>query len=124
MRNSVYGVPKHARNPEMAKEWLNWVVTKEPQTRMVEFGYGTPNKHVQYTEAQAKAVIVADPEVVKRAVPEDFEIILNKSLLSLSCTYVCTSYTVCDILEMILNKSLLSLSCTYVHHTLYVTFSK
>ena len=46
---------------------------------MVEFGYGTPNKHVQYTDAQAKAGIVADPEVVKKAVPEDFEMILNKS---------------------------------------------
>ena len=79
VRNSVYGVPKNAKNPEMAKEWLNWVITEEPQTRMVEFGYGTPNKHVQYTDAQAKAVIVADPEVVKKAVPEDFEMILNKS---------------------------------------------
>jgi|TARA_B100000959_G_scaffold92404_1_gene98155 putative spermidine/putrescine transport system substrate-binding protein len=79
VRYSVYGVPRNAKNPELAKEWLNWVVGKEPQTRMVEFGYGTPNKQVQYTDAQAKAVIVADPEVVKKAVPEDFELILKKS---------------------------------------------
>ena len=79
VRYSVYGVPQNAKNSELGKEWLSWVVGKEPQTRMVEFGYGTPNKSVEYTDAQAKAVIVADPEVVKKAVPEDFELILQKS---------------------------------------------
>ena len=79
VRSSVYGVPKNARNPEMALEWLNWVMGKGPQKKMVEFGYGTPNKLVEHTPEEAKAVIVADPEVVKKAVKEDFTRILDNS---------------------------------------------
>ena len=79
VRSSVYGIPKNARNPEMALEWLNWVMGKGPQKKMVEFGYGTPNKLVEHTPEEAKAVIVADPEVVKKAVKEDFTRILDKS---------------------------------------------
>ena len=79
VRSSVYGVPRNARNPEMALEWLNWVMGKGPQKKMVEFGYGTPNKLVEHTPEEAKAVIVADPEVVKKAVKEDFTRILDNS---------------------------------------------
>ena len=79
VRSSVYGIPKNARNPEMALEWLNWVMGKGPQKKMVEFGYGTPNKLVEHTPEEAKAVIVADPEVVKKAVKEDFTRILDNS---------------------------------------------
>jgi putative spermidine/putrescine transport system substrate-binding protein len=79
VRHSVYGIPKNARNPELAKQWINWICSKGPQSKIVEFGYGTPNKQVEYTPEQAEAVIVADPEVVKKAVPEDFALILDKS---------------------------------------------
>ena len=79
VRSSVYGIPKNARNPEMALEWLNWVMGKGPQKKMVEFGYGTPNKLVEHTPEEAKAVIVADPEVVKKAVKVDFTRILDNS---------------------------------------------
>lgn len=79
VRHSVYGVTKNARNPELAKQWINWICGKTPQSKIVEFGYGTPNKQIEYTPEQAKAVIVADPEVVKKAVPEDFERVLDKS---------------------------------------------
>jgi putative spermidine/putrescine transport system substrate-binding protein len=79
VRASVYGIPKNAKNPDLAKQWLNWVVSETPQQKMVEFGYGTPNSKVKYTPDQAKAVIVADPEIVKKAVPENFEQILDRS---------------------------------------------
>ena len=79
VRHSVYGIPVNAANPEMALEWLNFVCGREPQKRMVEFGYGTPNKLVEHTPEEAAAVIVADPEVVKKAVPEDFTRILDSS---------------------------------------------
>lgn len=79
VRHSVYGVPLNAANPEMGIEWINFVCGEERQKRMVEFGYGTPNKLVEHTPEQAKAVIVADPEVVKKAVPEDFTRILDNS---------------------------------------------
>ena len=90
VRSSVYGIPKNARNPEMALEWLNWVMGKGPQKKMVEFGYGTPNKLVEHTPEEAKAVIVADPEVVKKAVKEDFTRILDNSA---SWTDICLLYT-------------------------------
>ncbi|MCY4463865.1 MAG: extracellular solute-binding protein [Albidovulum sp.] len=79
VRCSVYGIPRNARNPEVAMEWLNFVCGHDPQKRMVEFGYGTPNKMVEHTPEQAKAVIVADPEVVKKAVAEDFTRILDNN---------------------------------------------
>ena len=37
------------------------------------------NKLVEHTPEEAKAVIVADPEVVKKAVKEDFTRILDNS---------------------------------------------
>ena len=79
VRATTYGVPRNARNPELAFKWLNFICTKEPQQAMVEYGYGTPNKLVQYTPEQAKSVIVADPSMVKKVVPEDFELILDKT---------------------------------------------
>ena len=79
VRHSVYGIPLQARNPELGLEWINFVCGRERQLRMVEFGYGTPNKKVVHTPEQAAAVIVADPKVVAKAVPEDFTHILDNS---------------------------------------------
>ncbi len=79
VRSSVYGIPKNARNPDLAREWLNFVCAPEQQKALVSiFGYGTANKLVKHTEEEKNTVIVADPEVVKKAVQEDFEIILDK----------------------------------------------
>lgn len=77
VRSSVYGIPRGASNVEMAHEWLNWVIGAGPQKKMVEYGYGTPNKTVPHTPEEAAAVIVADPEVMKLAVSEDFNQILD-----------------------------------------------
>lgn len=79
VRNSTYAIPKNARNPEMAMAWFDFVLGVEPQKRLVEFGYGTPNKLVEYTPEEAAAVIVTDEAVVAKAVPEDFERILDQS---------------------------------------------
>ena len=77
MRSSVYGIPRGASNPEMAHEWLNWVIGAGPQKKMVEYGYGTFNKLVEHTPEEAANVIVSDPEVMKYAVSEDFNQILD-----------------------------------------------
>ena len=79
VRHSTYAVPKNARNPEMAMAWLDFVIGVEPQKRLVEYGYGTPNKLVEYTPEEAEAVIVTDEAVVAKAVQEDFERILDES---------------------------------------------
>ena len=79
VRSSVYGIPKNARNPDLAREWLNFVCAPAQQKALVSvFGYGTANRAVEHTEEEKKIVIVADPEIVKKAVQEDFEIILDK----------------------------------------------
>ena len=44
---------------------------------MVEYGYGTFNKQVEHTAEEAANVIVSDPEVMKYAVSEDFNQILD-----------------------------------------------
>lgn len=79
VRNSTYAVPKNARNPDMAIAWFDFVLGVEPQKRLVEYGYGTPNKLVEYTPEEEAAVIVTDPEVVANAIPEDFEKIVDES---------------------------------------------
>jgi len=77
VRSSVYGIPRGAANPDMAHEWLNWVIGAGPQKEMVKYGYGTFNKNVVHTAEEAANVIVADPEVMKYAVSEDFNQILD-----------------------------------------------
>lgn len=79
VRNSTYSIPKHARNPEMAMAWLDFVLGVEPQKRLVEYGYGTPNKLVTYTQEERDAVIVTDPNVVAKAITEDFDRIVDES---------------------------------------------
>jgi len=80
VRASLYGVAKHAKNPELMAQWLDFILKPEQQLKLVEiFGYGSPSKLVKYTPEQAKAVVVADPEVVKLAINEDFQTILDKS---------------------------------------------
>lgn len=80
VRASLYAIPKGAKNAELAAKWLDFILKPEQQIKLVEvFGYGTPNKLIEYTPEQAKAVIVADPEVVKKAIDEDFEAILDKT---------------------------------------------
>lgn len=79
VRNSIYAVPKNARNPEMAMAWLNFVIGVEPQKRLVEFGYGTPNKLVTYTPEEAAAVIVTDPNLVAKTIEEDHERIVDEA---------------------------------------------
>ncbi len=79
VRHSTYAIPRGARNPDMAMAWLDFVIGVEPQKRLVEFGYGTPNKLVEYTPEEAAAVIVTDEAVVAKAVQEDFERILDES---------------------------------------------
>lgn len=79
VRASTYAIPKNSRNLEMAIAWLDFVLGEKPQRALVEFGYGTPNKTLTYTPEEAKAVVVADESVIKKAVPEDFELIVDKS---------------------------------------------
>jgi len=77
VRATTYGIPKGAKNVDMAIEWLNHTISEVPQKAMVEYGYGTPNKTVVHTPEEAANVIVADPEVMKKAVVEDFTQILD-----------------------------------------------
>jgi len=77
VRYSTYAIPRNARNTDMALSWLDFVLGEKPQRALVEFGYGTPNKTITYTPEEAKAVIVADPEMVKKAVPENFEMMVD-----------------------------------------------
>lgn len=79
VRHSTYAIPKGSRNPEMAMKWLDFVLGVEPQKRLVEFGYGTPNKLVTYTPEEEAAVIVTDAAVVAKAVEEDFARILDET---------------------------------------------
>ncbi|MDA1044010.1 MAG: ABC transporter substrate-binding protein [Verrucomicrobia bacterium] len=79
VRHSTYAVPKNARNPEMAMAWLDFVLGVEPQKRLVEYGYGTPNKLVTYTPEEREAVIVTEPDVVAKAITEDFDRIVDES---------------------------------------------
>ena len=79
VRSSLYAIAKHARNPELMAQWLDFILQPEHQLELIDvFGYGSPSKLIKYTPAQAKAVVVADPDVVKLAIEEDFQTILDK----------------------------------------------
>jgi putative spermidine/putrescine transport system substrate-binding protein len=78
VRYNPFGIPRGARDPDFAKEWINYVCGKGPQSILAEKGYqGSPNKDVVYSDHIKSRLIVTDPEVLKRAVKEDFDTIVD-----------------------------------------------
>src|SRR5262249_40167434 len=80
VRYNPFCIPRGARDPGLAKEWINFVCGKEPQELLAEKGYsGSPNKNVVYSEHIKSRLIVTDPEVIRNSVPEDFDAIVDNS---------------------------------------------
>lgn len=78
VRYNPFSVLRGARDPDLAKAWINYVCSKEPQSLLAEKGYqGSPNKEVVYSQHIKERIIVTDPEVLKRAVKEDFDTIVD-----------------------------------------------
>jgi putative spermidine/putrescine transport system substrate-binding protein len=78
VRYNPFCIPRGARDPDLAKTWINYVCSKEPQGLIAEKGYqGSPNKEVVYSEHIKSRLIVTDPNVIERAVKEDFDAIVD-----------------------------------------------
>ncbi len=78
VRYNPFCIPRGAANPELAKQWINYVCSKEPQLALAETGYqGSPNRLVEYSEHIRSRLIVANPGILDRAVPEDFDTIVD-----------------------------------------------
>ncbi|HYB55672.1 MAG TPA: ABC transporter substrate-binding protein [Alphaproteobacteria bacterium] len=78
VRYDPYCIPKGARNPGLAKEWVNFICNEAPQRELAEkLYYASPNKLVRYPPELAKRVVVSSPEVLKKAVTEDFAAIVD-----------------------------------------------
>ena len=78
VRYDPYCIPKGARNPGLAKEWINFICNEAPQRELAEkLYYASPNKLVKYPPELAKRVVVSSPEVLKQAVTEDFAAIVD-----------------------------------------------
>jgi putative spermidine/putrescine transport system substrate-binding protein len=78
VRYNPFCIARGARDPALAKVWINYVCGKEAQSILAEKGYqGSPNKEVVYSEHIKQRLIVTDPNVFKLAVKEDFETIVD-----------------------------------------------
>lgn len=78
VRYNPFCIPRGARDPDLAKEWINFVCEKESQGLLAEKGYsGSPNKDVVYSDHIKSRLIVTDPEVIRRSIPEDFDAIVD-----------------------------------------------
>lgn len=77
-RADPFCIPRGARNPDLAKAFINFSCTVAPQQAMAEkLFYASPNKKVVYSPEIAKRVVVSTPEELARAVPEDYEAIVD-----------------------------------------------
>jgi len=79
VRYDPYCIPKGAKNPKLAKQWIDFICGAEPQRVLAEkLYYASPNKNVVYTPEVAKRVVVASPSDLKLAVKEDYEAIVDQ----------------------------------------------
>lgn len=78
IRYDPYCIPRGAKNPELAKRWINYICNADRQKPITEQLFqGTPNKKVTYTADVAKRVVITKPEDLKLAVKEDYDGILD-----------------------------------------------
>ena len=78
VRFDPYCIPKGARNPELAKEWIDFICQEEPQRALAErLYYASPNKKVTYSPEIAQRVVVSNPADIKLAVKEDYDAIVD-----------------------------------------------
>ncbi len=77
-RADPFCIPRGARNPDLAKAFINFSCTVAPQqANGREAFYASPNKKVVYFAGLAKRVVVSTPEELARAVPENYEAIVD-----------------------------------------------
>lgn len=78
VRYDPYCIPRGAKNPALAKRWLNYICNADRQKGLADQLFqGTPNMKVSYTPDIAKRVVITKPEDLKLAVNEDYAAILD-----------------------------------------------
>src|SRR5262249_12204804 len=78
VRFDPYCIPKGARNPELAKQWIDFICNEQQQRALAEkMSYASPNRNVTYAPEVAKRVVVSSPADFKLAVKEDYEAIVD-----------------------------------------------
>jgi putative spermidine/putrescine transport system substrate-binding protein len=71
-------IPRGARNPGLAKEWIRFICTADRQQALAEKGYqGSPHRLVKLSPDTAARVVVSNPDAFKNAVTEDFAQIVD-----------------------------------------------
>ena len=79
VRYDPYCIPRGARNPALAKKWINFICGTARQSGLAEkLYYASPNRKVTYSPEIARKVVVSRPEDLKRAVPEDYAAIVDE----------------------------------------------
>lgn len=75
VRHNVYGVARGASNPELALQFINYIMSEVPQTALAkQFFYASGNAKVVYDDENiARRVMIGWPEYEDRAKIEDFE---------------------------------------------------
>ncbi len=80
-RWNAYTVPRNAANPDLAMEFIDYVMNEERQLALaVNLSYGSPNKNVVYPNDDVRRrIVVGTPENIAKVVPENFEEIADNS---------------------------------------------
>ena len=78
VRYDPYCIPKGARNPSLAKKWINFICGAPRQAGLAEkLYYASPNRNVTYSPDVARKIVISTPADVKRAAKEDYAAILD-----------------------------------------------
>jgi putative spermidine/putrescine transport system substrate-binding protein len=73
VRTNKFNVPRGSANPDLAIQYINFIMGAGPQQALVEkLYYGSPNKLVKYTPESAHRAVLVGDENMKRAKYEDF----------------------------------------------------
>ncbi|KMO40237.1 hypothetical protein VQ03_14485 [Methylobacterium tarhaniae] len=80
VRSDPFCIPRGARNPALAKKCINYICGAPRQSGLAQaLFYASPSRQVTYTPETARKVVVANQADFKRAVPEDYNLILDQT---------------------------------------------
>jgi putative spermidine/putrescine transport system substrate-binding protein len=78
VRYDPYCIPRGARNPALAKKYLNFICGAPRQRALAEkLFYASVNREVTYSPELARKVVIATPEDLKRAAQEDYGAVVD-----------------------------------------------
>jgi spermidine/putrescine-binding protein len=72
-------VPRTARNPELAIQFVNFTMETGPQQKLIDLlSYASPNRKCTYSNEALRRTVLRVPENIKKARFENYEVMVDE----------------------------------------------